>query len=58
MKPHLVTAKGVNGSGRIKHARLALLPRPVRLSYEDRVRADRGFLGNAEVWAKIWRDAE
>ena len=58
MNPQPLAAKGVSRSGRIKNARLFLLPGCRRLAYEDRVRAARGFLSNAEIRAKMWGDVE
>lgn len=53
-----IAAKGVSKGGRVKHTRLRAHPRPHRLDYETRQRIRRGFLTNAEIMAKVWRDME
>jgi hypothetical protein len=56
MKAHPLSARGVSTSGRVINARLWLLPRPARLDHGTRRRIRLGFLSNAEIRAKIWRD--
>lgn len=56
MKPRPLSVKGVSTSARLKNARLVLLPRRARLSYEDVTRAKRGFLTNQEIRAKVWKE--